>query len=36
VDFGENPYNPGEGFTGIEDTLIHTAFGLSRGQGFSG
>ena len=35
VDFGENPYNPSEGFTGIEDTLIHTAFGLSRGRGFS-
>ncbi len=32
VDFGENVFNPGEGFVGIEDTLTRTAFGLVRGQ----
>ena len=30
VDFGEDEFNPGEGFTGIEDTLTRVAFGLSR------
>ena len=30
VDFGEDVLNPGEGFTGIEDTLTTTAFGLTR------
>ena len=35
VDFGEDPFNPGEGFTGTEDTLVRTAFGLSKGRGFS-
>jgi hypothetical protein len=34
VDFGENAFNPFEGFTGIEDTLVRTAFGLSKGRGF--
>jgi hypothetical protein len=36
VDFGDNPFNPGEGFTGIEETLVRTAFGLSKGRGFEG
>jgi hypothetical protein len=31
VDFGEDVYNPNEGFTGLEDTLNHSAFGLSLG-----
>jgi hypothetical protein len=30
VDFGEDVFNPGEGFTGIEDTLTRTEFGLTR------
>jgi hypothetical protein len=30
VDFGEDEFNPGEGFTGIEDTLTRTEFGLTR------
>jgi len=30
VDFGVDIFNPGEGFTGIEDTLTTTAFGLTR------
>lgn len=29
VDFGEDVYSPFEGFTGMEDTLTRTAFGLS-------
>jgi hypothetical protein len=29
VDFGEDTFNPGEGFTGIEDTLNRSAFGLT-------
>ena len=29
VDFGEDTYNPGEGFTGIEDTAANTKWGLS-------
>jgi hypothetical protein len=35
VDFGEDTFNPNEGFTGIEDTLVRTAFGLSKGRGFA-
>lgn len=31
VDFGQDQYVPNEGFTGIEDTLNATAFGLSTG-----
>lgn len=30
VDFGEDTFVPNEGFTGIEDTLSRTAFGLGR------
>jgi hypothetical protein len=30
VDFGEDVFNPNEGFTGIEDTLSRVAFGLTR------
>lgn len=30
VDFGEDVFNPNEGFTGIEDTLTRLSFGLSR------
>lgn len=33
VDFGEDVYNPGEGFTGIEDTLNNTAWALSKPKG---
>lgn len=29
VDFGEDVFNPGEGFTGIEDTLSRLAFALT-------
>lgn len=29
VDFGEDTFNPGEGFTGLEDTLNRSAFGLT-------
>jgi hypothetical protein len=29
VDFGEDEFNPNEGFTGIEDTLTRTEFGLT-------
>lgn len=29
VDFGEDTYNPGEGFTGVEDTAANTKWGLS-------
>ena len=28
VDFGEDVFNPNEGFTGIEDTAARTAWGL--------
>lgn len=31
VDFGSDAYSPNEGFTGTEDTLNATAFGLSTG-----
>jgi hypothetical protein len=34
VDFGNDTFNPFEGFTGTEETLIRTAFGLSKGRGF--
>jgi len=34
VDFGDDTFNPFEGFTGTEETLIRTAFGLSKGRGF--
>jgi hypothetical protein len=30
VDFGEDTLNPGEGFTGIEDTLTTVGYGVSR------
>ncbi|GAA3752048.1 hypothetical protein GCM10022225_40460 [Plantactinospora mayteni] len=30
VDFGEDTFNPGEGFTGTEDTLSRIAFGVTR------
>jgi len=30
VDFGEDTYNPGEGFTGIEDTLNVSAWAFTR------
>jgi hypothetical protein len=33
VDYGDDAFNPGEGFTGTEETLIRTAFGLSKGRG---
>lgn len=33
VDFGEDTYNPGEGFTGIEDTLNVSAWAHSRPRG---
>ncbi|GAB2603879.1 PPC domain-containing protein [Kribbella endophytica] len=33
VDFGEDVYNPNEGFTGIEDTLNNTAWALSKPKG---
>lgn len=33
VDFGEDVYNPNEGFTGIEDTLNVAAWALSRPKG---
>jgi hypothetical protein len=33
VDFGEDTYNPTEGFTGIEDTLNNTAWALSQPRG---
>lgn len=33
VDFGEDVYNPNEGFTGIEDTLNNSAWGLTLGAG---
>ena len=33
VDFGEDAYNPGEGFTGIEDTLNNSAWAIALGQG---
>ena len=33
VDFGDDVLNPNEGFTGTEDTLTRTAFGLSRDGG---
>jgi hypothetical protein len=29
VDFGEDAYNPGEGYTGVEDTAANTKWGLS-------
>lgn len=32
VDFGEDAFEPVEGFTGIEDTLNTVAFGLSTGE----
>jgi hypothetical protein len=35
VDYGDNPFNPGEGFTGTEETLVRTAFGLTKGRGFA-
>jgi hypothetical protein len=35
VDFGDDVFNPNEGFTGLEETLIRTAFGLSKGRGFA-
>ena len=31
VDYGVNRLNPFEGFQGLEDTLVRTAFGLSDG-----
>lgn len=34
VDFGDDVFSPFEGFTGTEETLIRTAFGLSKGRGF--
>jgi len=33
VDFGEDTYNPNEGFTGTEDTLNNTAWALSKPKG---
>ncbi|MFC0527384.1 PPC domain-containing protein [Phytohabitans kaempferiae] len=30
VDFGEDAFNPGEGFTGTEDTLSRIVFGVTR------
>ena len=33
VDFGEDVYNPNEGFTGIEDTLNVTAWALTKPKG---
>ena len=30
VDFGDDVFVPNEGLTGIEETLVRTAFGLSR------
>ncbi|BCB91648.1 PPC domain-containing protein [Phytohabitans suffuscus] len=30
VDFGEDDFNPGEGFTGTEDTLSRIVFGVTR------
>ncbi len=33
VDFGEDTYNPGEGFTGVEDTLNNTAWAFSKPKG---
>ncbi|HET6295560.1 MAG TPA: PPC domain-containing protein [Kribbella sp.] len=33
VDFGEDVYNPNEGFTGIEDTLNVSAWALSKPKG---
>jgi hypothetical protein len=33
VDFGEDTYNPNEGFTGIEDTLNNTAWALTKPKG---
>jgi len=33
IDFGEDVYNPNEGFTGIEDTLNNSAWGFITGQG---
>ncbi|MDW5328463.1 PPC domain-containing protein [Plantactinospora sp. KLBMP9567] len=30
VDFGEDTFNPGEGFTGTEDTLSRIVFGVTR------
>ncbi|MEQ4300522.1 PPC domain-containing protein [Plantactinospora sp. B6F1] len=30
VDFGEDTFNPGEGFTGVENTLGRIAFGVTR------
>jgi hypothetical protein len=33
VDFGEDTYNPGEGFSGIEDTLNNSAWAFVRGSG---
>jgi len=35
VDFGDDVFVPDEGLTGIEETLVRTAFGLSRGRGFA-
>lgn len=32
VDFGEDTYNPGEGFTGLEDTLNNSAWGFVGGR----
>ena len=33
VDFGRDLYNPGEGFTGIENTLNNSAWAFVRGHG---
>jgi hypothetical protein len=33
VDFGEDTYNPNEGFTGTEDTLNNTAWALTKPKG---
>ena len=33
VDFGRDVYNPGEGFTGIENTLNNSAWAFVRGHG---
>ncbi|GAB3815705.1 PPC domain-containing protein [Kribbella italica] len=33
VDFGEDTYNPNEGFTGLEDTLNNTAWAFTKPKG---